>query len=131
MHSDPIADMLTRLRNACTAGHTEVTMPSSKMKNAIAEVLKSEGFITDYSVTEIGTNIKEMTVTLKYVDGESVIEGCKRVSKPSCRIYCGSEDIPHVRGGMGIAILSTSTGVISDRKARKINVGGEVLCQVW
>ncbi len=130
MLSDPIADMLTRLRNAGKAGHPEVIMPSSKMKAAIAEVLKSEGYIAGYSVEDAGVR-KDITLTLKYAGNEPVIEGSKRVSKPSCRIYCGANDIPRVRGGLGIAILSTSTGIMSDRAARKANVGGEILCQVW
>lgn len=131
MLSDPIADMLTRIRNAGKAGHMNVVMPSSKMKTAIAEVLKSEGYVADYAVAEVGSNCKEISITLKYYNGAPVIEGSKRVSKPSCRVYCGSTKIPRVRGGLGIAIISTSTGIMSDRTARKQNVGGEVLCQVW
>jgi small subunit ribosomal protein S8 len=130
MLSDPIADMLTRVRNAAKAGHETVAVPASKMKVAIADVLKSEGYIVGYAVEGEGVD-KEVILTLKYVGDEPVIEGSKRVSKPSCRIYCGSNDIPRVRGGLGISILSTSTGVMSDRSARKANVGGEILCQVW
>ncbi len=130
MLSDPIADMLTRIRNAAKAGQFTVAAPSSKMKVAIAEVLKSEGYITDYAVEGEGVE-KNVVITLKYAGDEPVIEGSKRVSKPSCRIYCGANDIPRVRGGLGISILSTSTGVMSDRSARKANVGGEILCQVW
>jgi small subunit ribosomal protein S8 len=130
MLSDPIADMLTRVRNAAKAGHETVAVPASKMKVAIADVLKSEGYIVGYAVEGEGVD-KEVILTLKYGGDEPVIEGSKRVSKPSCRIYCGSNDIPRVRGGLGISILSTSTGVMSDRSARKANVGGEILCQVW
>lgn len=130
MLSDPIADMLTRIRNAAKAGQFTVAAPSSKMKVAIAEVLKIEGYITDYAVEGEGVE-KNVVITLKYAGDEPVIEGSKRVSKPSCRIYCGANDIPRVRGGLGISILSTSTGVMSDRSARKANVGGEILCQVW
>lgn len=130
MLSDPIADMLTRIRNAAKAGHQETVIPSSKMKVAVAEVLKSEGYITDYSVEDASAG-KNLTVTLKYAADGPVIEGSKRVSKPSCRIYCGASEIPRVRGGLGIAIISTSTGIMSDRAARKANVGGEILCQVW
>lgn len=130
MLSDPIADMLTRIRNAAKAGHLETVIPSSKMKTAVAEVLKSEGYITDYSVEDANPG-KNLTVTLKYAADGPVIEGSKRVSKPSCRIYCGASEIPRVRGGLGIAIISTSTGIMSDRVARKANVGGEILCQVW
>lgn len=126
---DPIADMLTRIRNAGTAGLREVNMPSSKMKVAIAAVLKEEGFVSEFSATE-GTKAT-LNVVLKYQYREPVIEGLKRVSKPSCRIYCGSEDIPRVRNGLGIVILSTNQGIISDRKARELNIGGEVLCYVW
>lgn len=130
MLSDPIADMLTRIRNAAKAGHTVVEMPSSKMKASIAEVLTSEGYITGFSVEDAIVG-KSLAVTLKYAADGPVIEGSKRVSKPSCRIFCGATEIPRVRGGLGIAILSTSTGIMSDRAARKANVGGEILCQVW
>ncbi len=126
---DPIADMLTRIRNAGKAKLETVVMPSSKMKAAIADVLKSEGYIADYSVA--GDVKKELTITLKYYKEESVIEGITRVSKNSCRIYCGSEDIPRVRNGLGTVILSTPKGVISCRTAKAEQVGGEVLCYVW
>ncbi len=131
MNIDPIADLLTRLRNAGKAGNVAITLPSSKMKIAIAEVLKSEGYVSEYTETELRTNIKELTITLKYADGVSVIEGCKRVSKLSCRTYSAASDIPRVRGGLGISVVSTSRGVLSDRTARKQNVGGEVLATVW
>jgi small subunit ribosomal protein S8 len=127
--SDPIGDMLTRIRNACCAEKTEVSMPSSKQKAAVAEVLKESGFIGDYRVE--GEIRKVLTIELKYHDGVSVIEGVQRISKPSRRIYAGAGDIPRVMGGLGIAILSTSQGILTDRAAREKNVGGEVICQVW
>lgn len=126
---DPIADMLTRIRNACSAGLREVEMPASKMKNAIAAVLKEEGFVADVSVSE--DTHPTLSVKLKYHYREPVIEGLTRVSKPSCRVYCGHGEIPRVRNGLGIVVLSTPSGVISDRKARELKVGGEVLCYVW
>ena len=126
---DPIADMLTRIRNACSAGLREVEMPASKMKNAIAAVLKEEGFVADVSVSEDAH--PTLSLKLKYHYREAVIEGLTRVSKPSCRVYCGHEESPRVRNGLGIVVLSTPSGVISDRKARELNVGGEVLCYVW
>lgn len=126
---DPIADMLTRIRNATSAGLRTVAMPSSKMKVAMASVLKEEGFIADFSVTE--GNKADLTLSLKYQYRDSVIEGLTRISKPSCRVYCGAADIPRVRNGMGIVILSTPNGIISDKTARQLNVGGEVLCYVW
>ena len=126
---DPIADMLTRIRNAGKARLQNVVMPSSKMKAAIAEVLKKEGYITDYSVE--GDVKKELTVEMKYYLNKPVIEGIERVSKTSCRIYCGSEDIPKVRNGLGTVILSTPNGVVSCRTAKADHVGGEVLCYVW
>lgn len=130
--SDPIGDMLTRVRNAGKATHTEVTMPASKMKAAIAEVLKSEGYITDYKViNQKGSFSGDLVLTMKYHKGEPVIDGLKRVSKPSCRIYVGNDEIPRVRGGLGIVILSTSSGVMSGRKAQKANIGGELLAMVW
>lgn len=130
--SDPIGDMMTRLRNAGKAKHVEVTMPASKMKKSIAEVLKSEGYITDFKViNQSGTFSGDLVITLKYSKNVSVIDGLKRVSKPSCRIYVGAEEIPRVRGGLGTVILSTSSGIISGRKARKANIGGELLAFVW
>lgn len=128
--SDPIADMLTRIRNATTAELAEVGMPSSKVKTAIAEVLRQNGFIEGFSVTEAGAG-KLLNIELKYRDGQSVIEGIERVSKSSRRVYSGSGDMPRVLGGLGIAIVSTSKGVMTDRQARKDNIGGEVLCYVW
>ena len=130
--SDPIADMLTRIRNANTAKHDTVDIPSSKMKNAIAEILFNEGYITKYEIIEDG-NFKRMRVTLKYgVDkNEKVITGIKRISKPGLRVYAGKDELPRVLGGLGIAILSTNQGVITDKEARKLQVGGEVLAFVW
>ena len=130
--SDPIADMLTRIRNANTAKHDTVDVPSSKMKVAIADILVNEGFIEKYDIVEEG-NFKTIRITLKYgVDkNEKVITGIKRISKPGLRVYAGKENLPTVLGGLGIAILSTNQGIITDKEARKLNVGGEVLAFVW
>jgi len=127
---DPISDMLTRVRNACTAQLETVAMPSSKMRAAIADVLKQEGFILDYTVEGEGVS-KSLVIKNKYYNGKSVIEGRKRVSKPSCRIYSGAQEVPRVRNGQGIAVLSTPQGIVSGRTAAKNNVGGELLCYVW
>ena len=127
---DPIADMLTRIRNAGMAGQKDVSVPLSKMKSAIADVLKLEGYIADYRVDGEGID-RQLILQLKYRNRKPVIEGIERVSKPSCRIYCGSEDIPDVRNGLGIVILSTSKGILSSRTAASEHVGGEVLCKVW
>ena len=131
--SDPIADMLTRIRNANIAMHDTLTMPSSKMKEAIANILVREGYITDFEVADIeGKAYKNLKITMKYSEErEKVITGIKRISKPGLRIYKASTTVPRVLGGMGIAILSTSKGVITDREARAKHVGGEVLCEVW
>ena len=130
--SDPIADMLTRIRNANTAKHDTVDIPSSKMKLAIAEILFKEGYIAKYDVIEDGT-VKTIRVTLKYGadKNEKVITGLKRISKPGLRVYASCEDMPKVLGGLGIAIVSTNQGVITDKEAREKNVGGEVLAFVW
>ena len=130
--SDPIADMLTRIRNANTAKHDTVDVPSSKMKVAIADILVNEGFIEKYDIVEDG-NFKTMHITLKYgVDkNEKVITGIKRISKPGLRVYAGKDELPVVLGGLGIAILSTNQGIITDKEARKLQVGGEVLAFVW
>lgn len=123
--------MLTRIRNAGMADHESVEMPSSKFKLELAKVLKSEGFIADYSVKEVD-KFKVLKVILKYQEnGKPLITKLKRVSKPGLRIYMKSKNLPKVMGGLGIAIVSTSKGLLTDRKARKENVGGEVLCQVW
>ena len=130
--SDPIADMLTRIRNANTAKHDTVDVPSSKMKLAIADILVKEGFIKKYDVVEDG-NFKTIRITLKYGKdkNEKIISGIKRISKPGLRIYANKEDMPKVLGGLGVAILSTNQGVITDKQARELGVGGEVLAFVW
>ena len=130
--SDPIADMLTRIRNANTAKHDTVDIPSSKMKNAIAEILFNEGYITKYEIIEDG-NFKTIRVTLKYGadKNEKIITGIKRISKPGLRVYANKNEIPKVLCGLGTAILSTNQGVITDKEARKLQVGGEVLAFVW
>jgi small subunit ribosomal protein S8 len=127
--SDPIADMLVRIRNAQMVGHTDVTMPASKLKASIAQVLKQEGYIEDFALRENGTKT-ELRIGLKYYAGRPVIERLERVSKPGLRVYKGRDDIPRVMNGLGVAILSTSRGVMTDRKARADGVGGEVLCIV-
>ena len=127
--SDPIADMLTRIRNAQMVGHTEVAMPASRLKTSIAKVLKDEGYIEDFALRENGV-MKELRIALKYYAGRPVIERLERVSKPGLRVYRGRDDIPRVMNGLGVAILSTSRGVMTDRKARANGVGGEVLCIV-
>lgn len=131
--SDPIADMLTRVRNASNAKLPEVSMPSSKIKAAVAQTLKDTGFIVDYKVDDLGNNKKALSLTLKYKGKNSapVIEGIRRISRPSCRVYVNSSEIPRVLGGLGVAILTTSQGVVTDRTARKRNIGGELLCYVW
>jgi small subunit ribosomal protein S8 len=128
--ADPIADMITRLRNAILARHSEVAMPNSKLKVAICRVLKEEGYILDYG-TEPDSRQGVLRVQLKYQGNRPVIEGLKRVSKPSRRVYVGHDEIPRVMSGLGINILSTPQGVISDRQARRDKVGGEVVCSVW
>ena len=130
--SDPIADMLTRIRNANTAKHDTVDVPSSKMKLAIADILVKEGFIKKYDVVEDG-NFKTIRITLKYGKdkNEKIISGIKRISKPGLRIYANKEDMPKVLGGLGVAIISTNQGVITDKQARELGVGGEVLAFVW
>ena len=130
--SDPIADMLTRIRNANTAKHDTVDVPSSKMKVAIADILVNEGFIEKYDIIEDGT-FKTIHITLKYGadKNDKIISGIKRISKPGLRIYANKEELPQVLGGLGIAIISTNQGVITDKEARKLNVGGEVLAFVW
>lgn len=127
--SDPIADMLTRIRNGQSAGKKAVKIPSSKLKCAIAKVLKEEGYITDFKIETI-KNHSEMTVELKYFNGTPVIESINRVSRPGLRIYKSKDELPKVLGGLGIAIVSTSNGVMTDRAARAIGHGGEVICTV-
>ena len=130
--SDPIADMLTRIRNANTAKHDTVDVPASKMKIAIADILLNEGYITKYDIVEDG-NFKTIRITLKYGadKNEKVITGLKRISKPGLRVYANRDVLPRVLGGLGTAIISTNQGVITDKEARKLNVGGEVLAFVW
>ena len=130
--SDPIADMLTRIRNANTAKHDTVDVPASKMKLAIANILVDEGYIAKYDLVEDGA-FKTIHITLKYRadKNEKVISGLKRISKPGLRVYANTEDIPKVLGGLGTAIISTNKGVVTDKEARKLGVGGEVLCFVW
>ena len=129
--TDPIADMLTRIRNANTVGHETVEIPASKMKKAIAEILKEEGYITDFDVIEDDKQ-GMIKVTMKYgANKERVISGIKKISKPGLKVYAKANDVPKVLGGLGIAIISTSKGIVSDKEARKLGVGGEVICYVW
>ena len=130
--SDPIADMLTRIRNANAAKHDTVDVPASKMKISIADILVKEGYIAKYTLEEDGA-IKNIHITLKYGadKNEKIITGLKRISKPGLRVYVNKEELPRVLGGLGIAILSTNQGVITDKEARKLQVGGEVLAFVW
>ena len=130
--TDPIADMLTRIRNANTAKHDTVDIPASKMKISIAEILLNEGYIKSFELVDNG-NFKDIRVTLKYGKdkNEKIITGLKRISKPGLRVYANKEELPRVLGGLGVAIISTNSGVITDKQARKLNVGGEVLAFVW
>ena len=130
--SDPIADMLTRIRNANTAKHDTVDIPSSRMKLAIAQILFDEGYIRKFDIIEDGS-FKTIRITLKYGadKNEKIITGLKRISKPGLRVYAGKEDMPKVLGGLGVAIVSTNQGVVTDKKARELQVGGEVLAFVW
>ena len=131
--TDPVADMLTRIRNANIAMHDGVKMPSSKQKVALAEMLKEEGYIVYYSVTEnVKRPGKDLSITMKYSPTrERVISGVKRVSSPGLRVYSNADEIPRVLGGLGVAVISTSKGLMSDREARRRRIGGEVLCYVW
>jgi small subunit ribosomal protein S8 len=128
--TDPIADMLTRIRNGLSANKVEVLMPSSKVKKSVAQVLKDEGYITDFSQQDIDGK-PVLSITLKYYQGKPVIETIKRVSRPGLRVYKGKGELPTVMGGLGVAIVSTSAGVMTDRAARKAGHGGEVLCTVF
>jgi len=128
--SDPIADMLTRIRNGQSAGKKNVKLPSSKLKVAIVKVLKAEGYVTDFS-TETNGSHTEMTIDLKYYQGVPVIDKVKRISRPGLRIYKSKDELPKVQAGLGIAIVSTSNGVMTDRAARAIGHGGEVICTVY
>ena len=130
--SDPIADMLTRIRNANSAKHDTVDIPASKMKIAIADILVEEGYVEKYELIEEGAG-KNIRITLKYGadKNEKIIGGLKRISKPGLRVYASTDELPKVLGGLGVAIISTNQGVITDKQARKLNVGGEVLAFVW
>ena len=130
--TDPIADMLTRIRNANTAKHDTVDIPSSKMKLSIAKILLDEGYIKSYELVENG-NFNDIRVTLKYCadKNEKIISGLQRISKPGLRVYASKDELPRVLGGLGVAIISTNKGVVTDKEARKLGVGGEVLCFVW
>ena len=130
--TDPIADMLTRIRNANPAKHDTVDVPSSKMKLAIAKILLDEGYIKSYELVENG-KFNDIRITLKYgaSKNEKIISGLQRISKPGLRVYANKEELPKVLGGLGVAIISTNKGVITDKEARKLGVGGEVLCFVW
>ena len=130
--TDPIADMLTRIRNANTAKHDTVDVPSSKMKLAIAKILLDEGYIKSYDLVDNG-NFKDIHITLKYGKdkNEKIISGLQRISKPGLRVYASKEELPKVLGGLGVAIISTNQGVVTDKEARKLGVGGEVLAFVW
>jgi small subunit ribosomal protein S8 len=129
--TDPIADMLTRIRNAQRASHELVNIPSSKLKINVAKVLKSEGYVKNFRIISDGQH-RFIRIFLKYdKEGDAVIEGIKRVSKPGCRVYAGSDEVPKVLNGYGINILSTSKGLMTDNEARKMRVGGEILCAVW
>ena len=124
--TDPVADMLTRIRNAHQALHKDVRIPNSKMKVALAEILQSEGYIEQYNANE-----KEISVSLKYMSGKPVIAGLRRVSKPGRRVYVGASDIPRVQNGLGICVLSTSRGIMAGGTAEEQNIGGELLCEIW
>lgn len=131
LSTDPIADMLTRLRNAISAKHKTVTIPASKEKIAIAKILLDEGYIEKYDLVDNG-KFKDIDITIKYdEEGQSVIQGLKRISKPGLRIYSNKENLPKVISGLGIAIISTNKGIVTDKVARSLNVGGEVLAYVW
>jgi len=133
MMTDPIADMLTRIRNANTAFHDDVVMPSSKLKEALARILEREGYITAFEVDDDASRPgRQLKITMKYTpDRQRTISGLRRISKPGLRVYSKAEAVPRVLGGMGISILSTNQGLMTDREARERRVGGEVLCQVW
>ena len=129
--TDPVADMLTRIRNANTAGHAEVSIPASKIKKNIAEILLKEGYIKAYDVVP-GEHQDNIVIQMKYAQGKTrVISGIKRISKPGLKVYAKKDEVPRVLGGLGIAIISTSKGLITDKEARKLGVGGEVVCYVW
>lgn len=129
--TDPVADMLTRIRNANTVGHNTVDIPASKVKKAIAEIMTKEGYIKGYSIIDENSQ-GTIRVQMKYgADKEKVISGLKKISKPGLKVYAKSSEVPKVLGGLGIAIISTSSGIISDKEARRLGVGGEVICYIW
>lgn len=131
MHTDPIADMLTRIRNANTALHPQVTMPSSKLREEVAKILASEGYLDSYKVEDAKVG-KELVISLRYMNNrDRVLNGLRRISTPGRRVYKGAGDLARVRGGIGVSIVSTSEGLLTDREARRRNVGGEILCEVW
>ena len=130
MVTDPIADMLTRLRNVAMARHDSVMVPASRMKLAVAKILKEEGFITDYSLVK-GEPQRMIKIMLKYIDKQTAFLGLEKVSKPGMRVYTGKREIPRVYGGLGIAVMSTSKGIMTGQEAWKKNLGGEILCYVW
>lgn len=131
MMTDPLGDMLTRIRNACLAGHPSTRCPSSKLKLAVAKVLQQEGFLEEVAVEAVGGH-PQLKLDVRFGDdGKPVMDGIRRVSKPGCRVYCGAAAVPKVRNGLGVAVLSTPRGVLSDRAARSESVGGELLCEVW
>ncbi|HUG32582.1 MAG TPA: 30S ribosomal protein S8 [Acidimicrobiia bacterium] len=131
MVTDPIADMLTRIRNAVAVGHERVAMPASKLKVNIAQILVDEGFIDRFEISEDGLR-NQLELVLRYVERRRpVIEGLKRVSRPGHRVYAGAKELPRVQGGLGVAVVSTSQGLMPDREARKRRLGGEIVCEVW
>ena len=131
MVTDPIADMLTRIRNAVAVGHERVAMPASKLKVNIAQILVNEGFIDRFEISEDGHR-NQLELVLRYVERRRpVIEGLKRVSRPGHRVYAGAQELPRVQGGLGVAVVSTSQGLMPDREARKRRLGGEIVCEVW
>jgi len=129
MFSDPISDLLCRLRNAARAQHPDVLVPHSQLKESLAQVLKNEGYLTEVSVE--GTTKKQIRLKLRYAGKKTVLEGLRRMSTPGRRVYARSTEIPKVRGGLGVVVLSTSSGIVTDREARKRNLGGELLCSIW
>ena len=131
MLTDPIADMLTRIRNAVAVGHDDVTMPSSKMKEEVARILTEEGYVDRYDVAQAGPG-KALTLQLRYIERHRpVIQGLRRISKPGHRVYRGAGELPRVQGGLGVAVVSTSQGLLPDREARRRRLGGEIVCEVW
>ncbi|HBA33485.1 MAG TPA: 30S ribosomal protein S8 [Gammaproteobacteria bacterium] len=129
--ADPIADMLTRIRNAQRAQKQSVIVPSSKQKESIVALLKSEGYINDFTIADVGNGKKELTIELKYFQSKPVIESLKRVSRPGLRVFKGKHELPKVLGGIGVAVVSTSKGIMSDRQARQQGYGGEIICTVY